>query len=90
MASESRCCVAKLWLFDEEEESRLQDENILKIIKGNVICMDNGQRTEYSSGEEILVKYEDHYGIKSISAEDSKVAVEIYDRTPEIEEKKRG
>ena len=43
--------------------------DILKVVKGTIICIENGERKEYESGAEALKAYSKYYGVVGLMSE---------------------
>ena len=62
----------------------LMPVDILGKIKGNIVCLKDDVRTEYVSCEDFENGCGQYDDVVSISAEDSKVVIEIVNREEEI------
>ena len=49
--------------------------DILKVVNGTVICIENGERKEYKSSEEALKDYSKYYGVVGIRAENDCIVI---------------
>ncbi len=64
--------------------------DILKVVKGTIICIENGERKEYESGAEALKAYSKYYGVVGLSAENDCIVIEIKDQKPDIDKSKEA
>ena len=75
-----------------QEENMLQltpeAKGVLKTVRGKVICVENGNRKAFDSGEEAAENYTSHYRVVSISAEGNEVVLEVEDMQPAINEER--
>lgn len=54
-----------------------QLKKIVECIEGPVVCVLDGETTEYKKGSELLASLEGKYMVKSIAAKDGKVVVAL-------------
>ncbi len=59
--------------------------DILKVVNGTIICIENGERKEYESGAEALKAYSKYYGVVRLSAENDNIVIEIKDQKTDID-----